>query len=266
MTKRKVCIVGYSPKSRDDAPYDDDSFEFWGLNNLYEVVPDKKWHRWYDMHPENLIHANNVNLEQDHVEWLKQEHDFPVYMLREYGQYPASKEYPLAEIQKRMVTDWGFEPGEENMFHSGVAYPFAHALLEGVDEIHIYGVDMTIDEEYEFQRPNMTLWVGIGRNQPALNGGKVRVVVGKNCALLKGPPGLYGYDSQAFELPMRLERYFFDELAHWEHEVERTTAEINELSRQMTEKRKEVNTFDGCRQYAVRMREKMRRLRRGEAI
>jgi len=265
VTKRKVCIVGYSPKSREDAPFGDDIFEFWGMNNLYTVLPDKKWHRWFDMHPEGLIDANNVNLEHDHVAWLKQSHDYPVYMLKKYPQFSSSIEYPIAEVQARMVKDWGFEPGDEKLFHSGVAYPVALALHEGVDEIHLYGIDMALDEEYGYQRPNMEMWIGVARNQPALNGGKVRVIVGENCAILKGN-GLYGYDSEQFEFPLRMERMFFEERDTWKEKVDETLAEIGELQRQINEKKKELNTYDGCRQYAERMRGKFRRMRRGEPI
>jgi len=263
--RRKVCIVGYSPKSREDAPFGDDSFEFWGLNNLYTVLPGKKWDRWFDMHPESLIEANNINLTDDHVEWLRQAHQFDVFMLKRYERYPSSVPYPLAAIQARMMADWGFESGEEKLFHSGVAYPVAMALHEGVDEIHLYGIDMVLDEEYGYQRPNMEFWIGIAKNQPALNGGKVRVVVGKNCAIMKGQ-GLYGYDSEQFELPMRMERFFFDERDVWHGKVTDTMAEIDVLQKQINEKKKELNTYDGCRQYAERMRGKFRQMRRGEQI
>lgn len=265
MSKRKVCIVGYSPKSRDDAPYGDSSFEFWGLNNLYTVLPDKHWDRWFDMHPEGLIEANNKNVSEDHLEWLAREHDFPIYMLRRFEQFPSSVPYPIHDVQAHMVKDWGFEPGEEKLFHSGVVYPVALALHEGVDEIHLYGIDMVLEEEYGYQRPNMELWVGVARNQPAKNGGKVRVIVGDNCAILKGP-GLYGYDSEAFELPLRLERFCYEDRDEWGEKAEKAKAEIEELKKRIEEKRCEAYTYDGARQHAEMMRGKFRKMRRGEAI
>lgn len=265
VTKRKVCIVGYSPKSREDAPFGDDSFEFWGLNNLYTVLPGKKWDRWFDMHGPGLIEANNANLTDDHVDWLKQKHPFDIYMLKKYPSFPSSVEFPIAEIQARMVPDWGFEPGEEGLFHSGVAYPFAQALYEGVDEIHLYGIDMTLDEEYGYQQPNMTMWIGLARNLPALNGGKVRVVIGENCAIMKGN-GLYGYDSEQYAYPLRMERFFFEDRDIWKEKIDGVLAEIAELQKQVGEKKKELNTYDGCRQYAERMRMKCRRARLGEPI
>ena len=204
MSLRKVCIVGFSPNSRDEAPYDDDSFEFWGMNNLHSVVEGKRWDAWFDMHDPEFIRANNPNLRTDHYAWLERL-DVPVFMLEKYEQFPTSQAFPLRAIQKRMVEEWGFASDETGYFHSAFAYMMALALHQGVDEIHVYGIDMTKDNEWGFQRPNAEGWVCLARQLPALNGGKVRVVIAPDCALLKGP-GLYGYAAQEFSFPRRMKQ------------------------------------------------------------
>jgi len=209
MSLRKVCIVGFSPNSRHDAPYGDESFEFWGMNNLHAVItkeehPEAKWDAWFDMHEREYISLNNPGLLTDHEAWLKG-CGIPVYMQQAFPDFPTSVAYPLAEVQERMVKDWGFAPEERTYFHSSFAYPVALALHQGVDEIHVYGIDMAKGSEYDYQRPNAEGWICLARQQPALSGGKVRVVVSNDCALMKGP-GLYGYQAGEYAFPMRLKR------------------------------------------------------------
>ena len=40
-TRDKVCIVGFADGHRHLAPFNDDSYEFWGINRLHVVLPDK---------------------------------------------------------------------------------------------------------------------------------------------------------------------------------------------------------------------------------
>lgn len=221
---RKVCIVGFSPNSRDDAPYGDDSFEFWGMNNLHSVVEGKTWHAWFDMHDPEFIRANNPNLRTDHYEWLEKL-DIPVYMLHKHPDFPTSTAYPLAEIQKRMVEEWGFEPEETSYFHSAYAYMLALALHQGVDEVHVYGIDMTKDNEYEFQRSNAEGWTCLARQLPALNGGKVKVVISPDCALMKGP-GLYGYHAKEFSFPRRMRQSMMRHLEVLDNDVKDAEKEL----------------------------------------
>jgi hypothetical protein len=233
---RKIAIVGYSPSSREDAPFDDPTFELWGMNNLHSELPGKRWDRWFDMHKLDYIHVNNGSLQTDHIAWLKML-EIPVYMLAEHDEFQMSVRYPIEEIQERMRNEWGFEPGEENYFHSGVAYQIALALHEGVDEIHIYGVDMVKDAEWSYQRPNLEGWLCLARQQSALSGGKVRVVVAKNCALMKGL-GLYGYQDKEYALPIKFERAFFTQ----KNELMK---QKNEAWEELQAAQRKYNTIDG---------------------
>ena len=195
---RKVCIVGFSYTTRDDAPFSDISWEFWGCNRLYTLL-DAKWDRWFELHEPDTI----ASLGEEHIKWLM-DLSKPLYMQDAYPGYPSSVRFPLEEIRARMVADWGFPEEETNYFESTIALQVALALYEGVDEISIYGVDMVKDSEYEYQKPNLEGWIMLARQQPALNGGRVKVHVPKNSALLKAATsGLYGYHEGVGVLPPR---------------------------------------------------------------
>ena len=228
---RKVCIVGFSYTTRDDAPYGDDTFEFWGCNNVYKILPDVKWNRWFEMH--QLAHIKDKSEEfPEHIPWLK-ELTVPLYMQEHYDEFPASVEYPLGLIQAEMLADWKFEPNEMNYIESTIAQEMALALHERVDEIHIYGVDMVIQEEYGYQRPNLEAWIMAARNQTALNGGTVKVVIPEKSALMQGPvEPVYGYRMESQALPDMFLGTMSKRLKAHHEEVDKAAEELEKAKRQ----------------------------------
>lgn len=78
----KVALVGFSQKTRDMAPFADDTWEIWGLNEEYNWFPKKvgdevvveswlkRFDRWFQMHPrEDFMRENNTN-DRNHPFWL----------------------------------------------------------------------------------------------------------------------------------------------------------------------------------------------------
>ena len=41
MTKHKIAVIGFADGHRDSAPWDDPDMEFWGLNRLHQVLPNR---------------------------------------------------------------------------------------------------------------------------------------------------------------------------------------------------------------------------------
>ena len=242
---RKVAIVGFSGSSREDAPFGDPSFELWGMNNLHSVLPGKTWHRWFDMHRREYIGVNNGSLATDHVAWLR-DAPFPIYMQQHFPEFPTSHEYPLADIQDTMRNAWGFPDSELNYFHSGFAYAIALALFEGVDEIHIYGIDMVKDSEWAYQRANCEGWITLARQQQALSDASrnVRVVVAERCALMKGL-GLYGYADKDYSIPIKLERSLFEQVASMRKQKEEADREHRDAAAKMHT----LNGYLQCAEY-----------------
>lgn len=136
----KVAVVGMSA-SCADAPWDDASWEKWGL----------PWHegywrqmdRHFEMHDMRILKSK----QWDYLERLKEcEH---LYMQEAY--FPGATRYPFEAVAKTTGDYW----------NSSIAYVMALAIHEGADEIGVFGVDMKADDEYGYQRPNMEYLIGL---------------------------------------------------------------------------------------------------------
>ena len=71
---------------------------------------------------------------------------------------------------------------------SSIAYMMALAILEKVDRIGIWGVDLHCESEYVYQRPNLEYLIGLAR------GKGIKVFIPPQSALLSHANGkLYGF-------------------------------------------------------------------------
>jgi hypothetical protein len=211
VTRTKVAIVGFTP-SRLNAPWDDAEWEIWGLNALYKFPDMKRATRWFDIHLRKEIHAERVAQYQS---W-----NIPVYMQEVAADIPTSVAYPKAEVEARFGTDY---------FTNSISWMLALALHEGFESIHIYGVDMSQDDEYKWQRPNLEFWIGIAK------GMGVDVHVTETSDLLRASHQ-YGYGSDAGMRGKLLER-----LADFNQRIGGLVAEINKLAGMK-------HTLEGARQ------------------
>jgi hypothetical protein len=160
--KKRLAIVGFAD-SKKDAPYDDPTWEIWGLNDLHNSI--KRWTRYFDIHT-----VDNIN---EDVKLGRSPPDrcgigglarLPclVYMQNKNPDVPNSIKYPLTEILETFKNLTG-----KRYFTNSNSYMIAFALYEGLisgrqwDEIHIYGVDMAVGPEYIAQRPSCEYWIGI---------------------------------------------------------------------------------------------------------
>ena len=173
---KKLAIVGFAP-TRDQAPYHDETFDIWGLNDLHNQIP--RWSRWFDIHTlENIdsdvtegrvtaaarkCQINEAVIEKMGISGLSKL-TCPVYMQERTEAVPWSVRYPLTEMlqfwEQRGLTGARY-------FTNSISYMIAFALYEGVisgqqwERIDIYGVDMAIGDEYIAQRPSCEYWIGI---------------------------------------------------------------------------------------------------------
>jgi len=184
--KKRLAIVGFAD-SKKDAPYDDPSWEIWGLNDLHNSIP--RWTRWFDIHTFDNINED-VKLGRSPADKCGigglARLSCPVYMQDKIPEVPNSVKFPLEEILETFKGRSG-----ERYFTNSVSYMIAYALYEGLvsgrqwDEIHIYGVDMAVGVEYIAQRPSCEYWIGIAEGM----GVKVFIPVASDlnkCAFLYG--------------------------------------------------------------------------------
>ena len=154
MTKepKKIAIVGTSPRTKMDAPYNDPTWELWGLNHAYLFM--ERIDRCFEIH--DLTQTDeSVRMNDEHREKLKAL-ACPVYTQTEYDWLPNSTPYPLSDILQEFQT---------NYFNNSVAYMVALAIYENATEIAVYGVDMAARSEYGNQRPCCEYWLGLARGR-----------------------------------------------------------------------------------------------------
>lgn len=144
--RKKVAIVGFAETTRMEAPFNDPTFEIWGLNELYLAIP--RADRWFEIHAENNI--KNSFRDARHWEWLKG-CQIPVYMTKKYKEIKSCKVYPI----KLMIRLFG------PIFSSSIAEMMAMAIYEGFNEIHLYGVDMAMNKEYGAQKSGCEYFIGL---------------------------------------------------------------------------------------------------------
>lgn len=150
---KKVALVGFARSCNYPAWDLPDDVELWTLNHTARLgLP--RIDRLFDMHQWELIidpHFLVREYQQDHHEYLQEDHDFPIYMVAKYPQVSASTEYPIEKVK--------FLAGKYRRFTSSFCYMIAMAILEDYKFIGVYGFSMEAETEYEYQRDEALKWI-----------------------------------------------------------------------------------------------------------
>ena len=192
---KTVAIVGSHPATRENAPWDDPGVDIWVFNEACTNVRAKDdptlWVKRCDavfqMHIPGVYRSPVNRSAPRHWEWLQQSHDFPIYMQAIDLAVPASQAFPLAEIANELLGDLIIgQIHLRGFFTSSIAYAFALAIYQEYDHILVYGVEMSSETEYFYQRECIAFWIAL-----ALGHG-IRVDLYSAKAIFERP--LYGYD------------------------------------------------------------------------
>lgn len=208
---KKVCICGTS-RTLKQIPQNIPGLEYWILNDMYLIA--KGFSRVFEIHPKDILDnciSSNGNMRISELAKLS----VPVYMQEHFEDVPNSIKYPLDDIIQHFGRD---------VFQSTVDYMIALALYEGYEEIYIYGVDMSVGEEYEYQKPTASYWIG------RAEGMGVKVFMPDNCDLLK-----------------TYYRYGYEDLAK-DNFIIKAQAQIKELDRQSKEFNKNYYIAQGAKE------------------
>jgi hypothetical protein len=179
---RKVAILGFAP-SWVDAPFKDESFEIWALNEMYKLFakkPEARADKWFEIHSPDSPSKNT----KEHRAFL-QNCQIPLYMWDHSEEFPNSVKFPKDELLDFFGKPYG-EPFR--YFTNSISWMIAFAIYERYDEIHVYGVDMAADSEYGFQRPSCEYFLGVAA------GMGIKLYIPKNSDLLKATL-LYGFET-----------------------------------------------------------------------
>ncbi len=222
--RKKVAIVGFSQSTFRLAPFENPDYEIWGMNQLYRHIP--RADRWFDIHHNwNEFVVDGT----DHLGWLHSA-PIPIYMKEPVAEIPNSVGYPLTEIcglhpqagkhvfhaPDEVQLGYVSEPNGvlapvdkkgkglqrkaqvafPDYFTSSIAFMLALAIYEGFTTIDLYGIDLTVGEEYDYQKPCAEFWIGFAM------GKGIEVGIPAACALLK-TKWRYGWESEP-DWPLKL--------------------------------------------------------------
>lgn len=211
----KVVIVGFTDHRQLalGAPYNDGTWELWGLNELYRYMPVDRFHRWFEIHGRAYLEKEEDG--RKHTNDLKKFH-IPIYMQQRHEDIPASVMFPADEIVRVLGRDY---------FTCCPAWMIGQALAMGYESIHMVGVDMAQDGEYVTQRPACEYWLG------RAEGAGCDVAVPDLSDLLHCT-GRYGYEDSGSKLTRKI-----NERVRWLHEQDNVRlANLRHLSAEYTDK------------------------------
>jgi len=177
---RHVCILGTAPTWKI-APFADPSVEIWALNDSW-VLNLPRADRWFDLHPLHKMHFRHPGKKVyasdvpagffvrpvGHLEWLRKQ-TIPVYVqdAAALGS-PNARTFPREDVMKALGPHFASSP----------AWMIGLALLEGVTDLHVYGIHLATEWEYQRQKPNMNFLLGVAA------GRGIRLHLPKGCPLL----------------------------------------------------------------------------------
>lgn len=223
---KKVALVGAEEHTRDNAPWDDESFDIWVVNEWALADWVKRFTASFDLHWSNIYTDSRYDRSAGYWEWLQQERGKPVYMQAVDPLVPDSVAYPLKEINAEFLTNMTYEGRPVKNFKTSMSYLLAFAIYQGYDRIDTYGIEL-VGNEYKGQNSNYAFWVGV-----AIGRG---VKVDHHCSRGMFDAPLYGYEG------------FMKQSKSYDYVIG--------LQKQMAEKQREFNMLEGALQLAQQMLE-----------
>jgi hypothetical protein len=154
----------------------------YGVNDACLRTPEVT--HTFHMHDLKGFHKNKVTESSTKllINHCKDYPEMPLYTVKCYKEIPNAILYPLEDVIDHFNLPAAY-------FSSGPEYMIAWAIREGFDEMTLYGLNMSVHEEYHTQKPGMEFWIGM-----ALGKGMKVNLQHNLTSLLKTRSGdLYGY-------------------------------------------------------------------------
>lgn len=272
----EVHVLGFTSSKRD-APWDrwqEPGVEIWGLNNLHVAtdVPTERCHRWFDMHPADVITSDLA-----HLDWLRANApirpcytfhravqeltasfgiegmvEFPVdrvidLMSTRYFTnsiswmigYAAHRMQPALERAKRYnrIITVGNDLGLPETDVEGMLEAAGFDTTAGpppVPMIGVHGVDMATDTEYGAQRPSCEYLLGI------VGGAGFRITIARASDLLSSGE-LYGVDDNG-----KLRAKMLSRRAEMQEQLTAAVAARNAAQQEQIRRDGEINHLNGA--------------------
>lgn len=175
----RVAIVG-TAQSWTKTPWTDAGLHIRSLNDAYRMKGFVRADAWYDLHPLDKffypdgekVYAHQIPpghycRPKDHIEWLSKQ-NIPVWLHPEHLlQHPETANWMHARAFPKAT----IEAHYGRYFASSPGWMIGQALMEGVKELHIYGIHLATEREYIEQRPNFEMLCGclLGRGKRTIS-------------------------------------------------------------------------------------------------
>lgn len=177
---KRIALIGSAPSSVRLAPYNDPSWEVWGCSpGAYPHISPTRANAYFELHrwepPWGYTGPKNW-FTKDYCAFLASL-KCPVYMIEHTPDVPASVAYP----KQKMLDKYG-----PFFFTSSLSWMFALAIESGATEIGLWGVDMSAQEEWQWQRQGCQYFISVARAMG------IKVTIPPESDLLRPPP-LYGF-------------------------------------------------------------------------
>jgi len=200
----RCIIMGFAPDSRNEAPvnkkefdqeqlkealiaqgaqiknnvldiesFQKNKYDIWSINELMIEMPilSKLSTLWFQLHGTEPPTQRDANPKK-----TLSDLPCPVAMWRKHPEIPNSIEFPRKEILKEFDIygkDINGNPMcpdiineyDRQYFTNTISWLIALAIAVEYKEIHVYGVNMAQEQEYESQRPSCEFYMGIARGR-----------------------------------------------------------------------------------------------------
>lgn len=182
----KIALVGFAASGRQMAPYTDPEWGIWTLNQLYRYAKRADLHA--EIHAREVFEADIVR-DTDYVGWLRT-CPIPVFMMERFDDIPASVRFPIERLNAWIGNPTG-APGvvdghAQDYLTSTPAYMLAYVLWSRaiglnahITDIGVWGIDLIVGMEYDYQKACMEFWLGLAK------GLGLRLQIHEKSALLK---------------------------------------------------------------------------------
>jgi hypothetical protein len=186
---KKFVIIGFAP-SYSEVPWDEilksEEHCTVAVNEFYKVAPkNARFTFWSEIHDPKSPSKQN----KEHQNFLVN-CKIPLIMQSKFEEYPASIPYPLQEVLSMVNENMIIDELSSSFtnYSNQITYLIALGILYEAKEIHIYGVDMAAEGEYQFQRQSCEALIGF-----ALGRG-IKIRIPASSELCKNAK-LYGFES-----------------------------------------------------------------------
>ena len=181
----KIAILGTSPSSNDIAPYDDNEWMIWNLGRNYQM--GKRFDLWFELH--EIEYVKELGIIQEQLDFYKKCGNRLI--LREpHKDYPEALVYPKDEMLAQF---------KRKYFTSSIAWMMGMAIAAKPTHIGLWGVDLCVNEEYNYQKGCVEYFIGMAE------GMGIEVILPRISPLCRASY-LYGFDEPNWLADINLRR------------------------------------------------------------